>query len=353
MTDRPGRGANALLRPPQPADLDSLARHWQSLASCETPILTSDREAEPVSQERARAWLADSGSCWLLAEQEGRVVGELRLASSTAPAVAHRVQLSLAAHSLPGVAEALIAEALSRADAAGRTRVELAVLTDRLTTTKLLGECGFISEGERRHALRLRDGRLHDELMMVHHLPVPVAEPEHRLLIEPCSPDQAEQLVSWLCSQEWPYHPTVHPEPDEVRQWFQEGLFLSAEHRTLWVYLDGVSEPAGALSLQDSESCTTFDLRIAGAHRGRGIGRKALAWLADDVFATTSRVRIEGHTRVDNIAMIRVFQALGWAREAHLRQVWPVAPGRYLDALTYALLKQDWQRYRARQQRRR
>jgi RimJ/RimL family protein N-acetyltransferase len=338
------------LRPPQPADLDSLERLWLSLATTETAVLTADREAESVAQESARAWLADPNGYWLLAECEGQIVGELRLTSSTAPAVAHQVRLSLAAYPLPGLTEALVKEGLIWARQSAKARVELSVLTGRLPTMTLLGECGFVSEGERRQALRLGDGRLHDELMMACYLPVSDAEQAHhpgRLRIEPCSQDQTEQLVSWLCSQEWPFHPSVHPEPDEVRQWLDDGLFLSSDHRTLWLHLDDVSKPVGLLSLEDTESCTTFDLRIAVTQRGKGIGRRALTWLADNVFTTTSRVRIEGHTRIDNIAMIRVFQTLGWVREAHLRQVWPVAPGCYLDALTYALLRQDWQRYRA------
>jgi RimJ/RimL family protein N-acetyltransferase len=348
-TARVPQGASVLLRPPQPADLGKLEKLWLSLATTEMAVLTSDRQAEPVSQECARSFLADSSAYWLLAEHEGQVAGEVRLTTSTAPAVAHRVQLSLAAHPLPGLAEALVKGALDWARTTGKTRVELSLLTGRLPAMTLLGECGFVTEGERRQALRLRDGRLYDELMMAHYLPVSGADLEHhpgRLRIEPCSPDQAERLVSWLCSQEWPFHPSVHPEPDEVRQWLEEGLFLSSDHQSLWLHLDEISEPVGLLSLQDTESCTTFDLRIAGTQRGTGIGRSALTWLADHVFTTTSRARIEGHTRIDNIGMIRVFQVLGWVREAHLRQVWPVAPGRYLDALTYAILRQDWQRYR-------
>ncbi len=85
-----------------------------------------------------------------------------------------------------------------------------------------------------------------------------------------------------------------------------------------------------------------FDLRILSGARGRGLGRAALAWIARWVFETQRHARIEAHTRADNAAMRRALRACRWVQEAHHRRCWPDAEGGFHDAVTYALLRDDW-----------
>jgi RimJ/RimL family protein N-acetyltransferase len=87
-----------------------------------------------------------------------------------------------------------------------------------------------------------------------------------------------------------------------------------------------------------------FDLRLKASVRNRGLGRKIVYWLAEYLFTQTEKHRIEGHTRVDNVAMRRLLKACGWVLEAYHRQAWPDDKGQYHDAVTYALLKSDWEK---------
>ena len=71
-------------------------------------------------------------------------------------------------------------------------------------------------------------------------------------------------------------------------------------------------------------------------------------WAADHLFTTTDKHRLAGETRVDNVAMRRVFERCGWVREAHYRQSWPMEDGGWTDSVGYAILRDDWQRRRKR-----
>ena len=92
-----------------------------------------------------------------------------------------------------------------------------------------------------------------------------------------------------------------------------------------------------------SDWTPVFDLRLATAWRGQGLGRRVMPWLADYVFRETRTHRIEGHARAANLPMRRVFQACSWVKEGHHWQAWPDGNGRFHDAVTYALLRADWE----------
>ena len=86
-----------------------------------------------------------------------------------------------------------------------------------------------------------------------------------------------------------------------------------------------------------------LDLRLATSERGRGHGTAALRALSTWVFATyPDTQRLEGQTRVDNIAMRKTFLRCGWVKEAHYRAAWPAHDGRLMDSVGYGLLRTDW-----------
>lgn len=154
----------------------------------------------------------------------------------------------------------------------------------------------------------------------------------------------ASGLVEWLTSEVWPFHGSSRPTADKVRSWIEEGSFTGEENRTLWIHTAD-EERVGLLVLHELTDLTpVFDLRLKSSARGRGLGGAALAWLACYVFTECDKHRLEGHTRVDNVAMRRTFRACGWVKEAHYRQAWPDDQGRYHDAVTYAILRDDWKR---------
>ncbi len=154
-------------------------------------------------------------------------------------------------------------------------------------------------------------------------------------------PTDDPALIAWLTSETWPFHGRARPSAADVEGWLASGSFEGPDNQPRWIEVAG--ERAGLLVLRELEDPTpVFDLRLRAPYRGRGLGRAAVRWLAEHVFTTTDKARLEGHTRADNLAMRRVFEAVGWVQEAHYRQAWPDAAGKLHDAVTYAVLRSDW-----------
>jgi histidine triad (HIT) family protein len=155
---------------------------------------------------------------------------------------------------------------------------------------------------------------------------------------------EAEQLAQWIASENWPFHGSKSPSLEKVRKWIADGSYSGEDNQTFWIRLNGYAEPVGVICLHElSDETPIFDLRLKSAVRNRGLGRQVINWLTHYVFTQTDKRRIEGHTRVDNIAMHSVFKACNWVKEAHYRQAWPDFEGNYFDAVTYAVLKTDWE----------
>lgn len=158
----------------------------------------------------------------------------------------------------------------------------------------------------------------------------------------PFARHEVELLADLLTEEQWPYHSGPAVDRDTVRRRVADGYSDGSSVRTLWISEDG--ERVGLIRLEDIDDATPmFDLRIRARCRGRGIGKRVVAWLTEYLFTTLPDVsRIEGTTRADNRAMRRVFRHCGYAKEAHYRDGWPVAGGGVRDAVGYAILRRDW-----------
>jgi RimJ/RimL family protein N-acetyltransferase len=77
--------------------------------------------------------------------------------------------------------------------------------------------------------------------------------------------------------------------------------------------------------------------------RGRGIGREAVAQLADILFTEHAAGRFQATTAHANEPMQRVLRALGFAEEGRLREFMPQG-GTREDYLLFALTRSDWER---------
>ena len=75
--------------------------------------------------------------------------------------------------------------------------------------------------------------------------------------------------------------------------------------------------------------------------RGRRFGREAVALLTDHLLASGLADRVQGSTAVDNAAMRRVFEHLGFTLEGVMRGFMPGPEGR-LDYALYAVLRAEW-----------
>jgi RimJ/RimL family protein N-acetyltransferase len=152
----------------------------------------------------------------------------------------------------------------------------------------------------------------------------------------------ASAMVDFLTQSDWPFHGSIAEQATDILQRIADGRYDGQSIRTFWIVQN--REHVGVVRLFDLDDETPmFDLRIAAARRGQGLGRQGLAWLTGYIFERYSEVsRIEGTTRQDNAAMRRIFRGCGYAKEAHYRDAWPDAGGGHHDAVGYAILRRDW-----------
>ena len=164
-----------------------------------------------------------------------------------------------------------------------------------------------------------------------------------RLQFVSVSPVDLETLVAWLTTDTWPFHGRPRPTPAQIREAAAGGAYWGGAHHAFWVILDEASR-VGLVRIEDlPDTSPTTDFRLRTPYRGRGIGVAMVRWAAAHVFTTfPDKLRLEGYTRVDNLAMRRTFRRGGWVAEAYHRQAWPAADGTVHDAVGYAVLRDDW-----------
>jgi len=164
----------------------------------------------------------------------------------------------------------------------------------------------------------------------------------HPLLIDA----ERELLADWLSSNHLPYHGNPQLSREKVLEWTEQGEFTGTNCQTFWI-IANPDQRIGLIWLFDlddiDDGVPMFDLRIQSEYRGRGIGKKALRWLTDYLFETWSELeRIEGSTRVDNLAMRKVFLQCNYVKEGHFRKAWPTVDSRQLDSIHHGILREDW-----------
>jgi RimJ/RimL family protein N-acetyltransferase len=76
--------------------------------------------------------------------------------------------------------------------------------------------------------------------------------------------------------------------------------------------------------------------------RGRGLGREAVDLLASHLFAGEEAIRVQATTDLDNAAMRRVLDALGFGFEGVLHGFMPRADGPPCDYAIYGLTRAAW-----------
>lgn len=156
-----------------------------------------------------------------------------------------------------------------------------------------------------------------------------------------------DALVDFLATNSLPFHAGAPLTPSSAAERVDGGRFWSDDSVGFWVLADG--ERVGIAVLDDVEDVPgggnpVFDLRLAEAHRGRGLGGPILRALTDLVFARWPQLhRFEGHTREDNLAMRATFRSAGWVKEAFYRDGWPVEGAAPKATVAYAVLRRDWE----------
>jgi len=155
-------------------------------------------------------------------------------------------------------------------------------------------------------------------------------------------PDDGEAVVEFLVANQWPFHGV----PDLSRAAAAQIPVGSDDIASFWIRQGAAMVGlVRLLDLGDVEiGSPIFDLRIAEEHRGRGIGRRAVAWLTGHLFTTYSTLhRIEATTRDDNTAMQVALARCGYRQEGRFVEAWANTDGSRRDALTYAILRREHQ----------
>ncbi len=156
--------------------------------------------------------------------------------------------------------------------------------------------------------------------------------------------EEQEQLIHFMTTNSWPFHGNSHPGRGLIEKAIEEGGYESDEVKTFWVENDELDK-VGIVKIHDlQDEIPLFDLRIADMSRGNGYGPKALRLVAEYVFGLHGKkIRLEGHTRQDNLAMRKTFERAGFVKEAHLRNAWfSPKENSYYDAVTYGITREDF-----------
>lgn len=69
-------------------------------------------------------------------------------------------------------------------------------------------------------------------------------------------------------------------------------------------------------------------------------------WLKDYLFGEKQKIRIEGYTRADNLAMRKCFTKAGFVKEGYLRNAWENEDGTISDTVLYGAIFDDWKENR-------
>ena len=151
---------------------------------------------------------------------------------------------------------------------------------------------------------------------------------------------EGEELASFLSENEWTYHANPSRSRHEILSKVDAGYY-SDGRETYWMIED--DEKLGVLMIDDIEdTIPIIDIRIAPTSRGKGVGRKTLEWLKDYLFGQRGKIRIEGYTRADNLAMRKCFTNAGFVKEGYLRKAWENHDGTVNDSVLYAAISDDW-----------
>lgn len=151
---------------------------------------------------------------------------------------------------------------------------------------------------------------------------------------------EIEELVELLCSNDWKFHSNVQLEKTAVQKAVENGYYADGRE-TYWIILD--NEKVGIMIIDDiDDTIPLFDIRLTEGARGKNVGTQALLWMKDYLFGEKEKIRIEGYTKADNLAMRKCFTKAGFVKEGYLRNAWENEDGTISDTVLYGAIYEDW-----------
>ena len=161
------------IRPARPEDAAQIITYARRVfAEPGVSLITLAEEFNPTTESEARMiseMNRATNSLCLVAEDDGRIVGQLMLQGGKRRNVRHAATLGITVgreHRGQGVGRRLMEYAIAWARASGVvTRIELNVFVRNSNAIRLYESCGFVVEGRRRRSIH-RDGEYMDDLVM-------------------------------------------------------------------------------------------------------------------------------------------------------------------------------------------
>jgi RimJ/RimL family protein N-acetyltransferase len=164
--------AGVVIREAEPADAEAMLAFVEEIAAENVDIPLRPGELG-LTVEQERRVLADyaaaDNALFLVAEADGRIVGQLDVKGGTRRRLRHAGMLGMSVHRdwrNRGIGRALLAHAIDWARGTGVvTRIELIVYARNARAIHLYASMGFTLEGRRRRSIH-HDGEYLDDLIM-------------------------------------------------------------------------------------------------------------------------------------------------------------------------------------------
>lgn len=117
------------------------------------------------------------------------------------------------------------------------------------------------------------------------------------------------------------------------------------DHTALFAMIeDKENRPLGIINYHQKNHHVVAEIGMLLAYpadRGKGIGEETLRLFTDYLFRTKAIARIQYQTRVDNAAMRRIGEKVGYTVEGVLRNYF-YDQGKFRDYYMIAMTKEDW-----------
>ena len=168
-------GASALLRTAEPNDAAAIVRYMRTVCAQTDFLLSSSEEWDDSREEREAEFLETTlqspNSAMLVCVVDNEIVGTCQvMLNRTSPKTYHRARVALAllrAYWRRGIGTVMLTRLIDIARENGATQVELGYLSGNERAKGLYEKLGFVPTGKLVNAVRLADGTMLDEIMMV------------------------------------------------------------------------------------------------------------------------------------------------------------------------------------------
>lgn len=155
--------------------------------------------------------------------------------------------------------------------------------------------------------------------------------------------NEINELVSFMTNNTWEFHSIPNPSKEQIIQNYYNGYYFQ-NRETFWI-INGDNK-IGLIIIEDiNDTIPLFDIRLDKAVRGKGYGALAVQWIVHYLFTLPDKkIRIEAHTRSDNLAMRKTLFKYRFVKEGYFRNAWENNDGTISDSICYAIIRDDWEK---------